>query len=183
MTEAPTAPPLDPDDPAFVAPGTESTGDAPASTQVDYFGFQAQERYVLPDGKSWIEVKILNEGDKAKFQKRTQRDVVLERGSGNAKFKMDPSEERHELIRASVTDWNLTRNDVPIPFGKRPLDDFLTLANPKVVEDLESFIRKLNPWLAGEMSVEDIDAEIARLEELKKDIQARDAGEEYSSSR
>lgn len=145
--------------------------------QADYFGFAESHKYIFPDGVSYIEFTSMNEGQKAKFQKSTSRDLVLERQSGNARMKVDAAEERHALIKETCVGWNLTRNGQPIPFGRVQLGDFLTLANPKIIEDLEKAIRKANPWLLGEMSPEDIQREIDNLEEMKKVAEERERGE------
>jgi hypothetical protein len=142
----------------------------------DYFGFAKTERWYFPDGKQYIEFEIMNEGKKAKFQKHTQRDLVLERNSGNARMKVDPSQERHELLRSSVTDWYLTRGGQPIPYTERAFKDFLELADPVLIEDLEKAVRKANPWLMAEMSVEDIDREIENLQEMRKIAEERERG-------
>ena len=152
---------------------------APVETQtpqVDYFGFSNTTRFTLPDGVSWFEIKSMNEGEKARFQQKTQKDLVLERQSGNARMKLDQASERHELIRTCVVDWNLSRNGVPVPFNGTHLNDFLKLADPTIVEKLEVAVRKANPWLLAEMSVEDIDREIENLQEMRKVAEEREAG-------
>ena len=154
-----------------------------APAPVDYFGFAEERRYTFPDGQQYITFSVMNEGAKARFQKMTQRDLVLERQSGNARMKMDPGAERHELILASVTDWHLFRQGIPVPFSTRALKDFLDLANPKLVEDLEKEIRKANPWLMAEMTVEDIDREIENLQEMRAAAVERERGEAFSSSK
>jgi len=173
----------DTQDQPYVGPGV----DLPVQKQVDYFGFAETSRYTFPDGVTFFELKAMNEGEKSKFQKMTQRDLVLEKGSGNARFKMDPATERHELIKASVVGWNLMRNGTPVPFEQtgraNPLNDFLELANPKVVEEIELAIRKLNPWLLNDMSVEDIDKQIEELQDLRKVAVEREAGEASSSNK
>lgn len=146
--------------------------------QQDYFGFDRTERFFLPDGKSWIEFKPLNEGRKKAFQDKTSKDLVLERTSGNARMSVLQGSERHELIKASVTDWNLMRGGRPIPFNAVQLGDFLSLADPVIVENLEKAIRKANPWLLAEMTVEDIDKEIANLQEMREVAAKREAGED-----
>jgi hypothetical protein len=151
------------------------TDDLPA--QEDYFGFSETHRFYFPDKVTFIEFKSMNEGDKAKFQKMTQKDLVLERQSGNARMKVDPATERHELIRTCVVDWNLTRGGAPVKFSDVQLRDFLKLANPKLVEDLEKEIRKHNPWLLQDMTVEDIDREIENLREMRKVAEERERGE------
>lgn len=144
--------------------------------QVDYFGFSGSTTHVLPDGISRVTIKTMNEGEKSRYQRLTQRDVVLERGSGNARMKVDQSEERHALIETCVVDWNFVRNGSPVPFTKQNMNDFLKLADPKIVEDIEKACRKANPWLLGEMTVEDIDREIANLQEMRQVAEEREQG-------
>ncbi len=163
-------------DTATENPALEPTG-FEQPQQIDYFGFQETHRYTFPDGLSWIEFRSMNEGEKKKFQAKTSRDMVLDRG-GNARMKMDPGTERHELIHSCATNWNMVRNGVPVPFNKINLNDFLTLADPRVVEDLEKAIRKANPWLLADMTVEDIQREIDSLEEMKRTIEEREQGED-----
>lgn len=159
----------------------------PASQQQDYFGFQLTKKHYLPDGVSFIEIKAMNEGEKAEYQKKTQRDMVLEKGSGNARFKINPADERHALIETCVVGWNLTRGGLPIPFDNKgrsgPFRDFLTLADPRIIEDLELAIRKLNPWLLADLTVEEIDKQMDELKELREAAVEREAGEGSSSSR
>lgn len=155
----------------------------PAPQQTDYFGFEEYKTITLDDGVTWIKLKAMNEGDKARFQKLTQRDMILEKQSGNARFKIDPSEERHELLKASIVDWNLMRRGQPVRPDHVGLSDFLKLANPKVVERIELEIRKLNPWLMQDMTVEEIDRQIAELYELRKAAEERELGERDSSTR
>jgi hypothetical protein len=152
-----------------------------APQQQDYFGFHRTEKYYLPDGVSYIEFKPMNEGEKKNFQDKTSKDLVLER-TGGARMSILQGTERHELIKACVVGWNLTRNGEPLPQptesrGKIHFNDFLTLADPIIVEGLEKEIRKANPWLMAEMKVEDIDREIQNLQEMREVAVKREAGE------
>ncbi|HEY6019719.1 MAG TPA: hypothetical protein VIY48_07405 [Candidatus Paceibacterota bacterium] len=173
MDDTVTAPPQDP---------ITSSVDEPIQ-QEDYFGFSEFHDFYLPDGRSWIKFKAMNEGEKARFQKNTQRDLVVERQSGNARMKLDVGLERHQLIKTCVVGWNLTRQGQPQPFGERSLQDFLDNTNPRIVEDLEKAIRKANPWLLNEMSVEDIDREIESLQEMRAIAAEREEGKSSSSSK
>lgn len=159
---------------------TENDVQAPAVE--DYFGFQSTERFVLPDGVQYIVFEVMNEGKKTQFQKLTSKDLVIQRNQ-DARMKMDPAQERHELIRQSVTDWSLYRGGAPIPFNPRNLKDFLELTNPKLVEELEKAIRKANPWLMTDMKSEDIKREIDNLTEMYELALERERGEASSSSR
>jgi hypothetical protein len=151
--------------------------------QQDYFGFSETKQHFLPDGVTYVEIRAMNEGAKARFQKRTQRDLTLEKGSGNARFSMDPAKERHELIKECVVGWNFMRGGVLIPFGERGMNDFLMLANPRIIEEIELEIRKMNPWLLNELTVEEIDKQMEELRELREIAVEREAGEGSSSSR
>lgn len=155
----------------------------------DYFGFKATEKFYLPDGKTYIEFDVMNEGAKARFQKLTSRDLRVQRTTGDALLKMDPGAERHALISESVTGWNLMRRAPKgearwehAPFDKSNLNRFLDSADPRIIEDLEKEIRKANPWLMDEMSVEDIDKEISNLQELREKAVEREAGKSASAA-
>lgn len=160
----------------------------------DYFGFSDETQHFLPgpDGKPsrfYLVIRRMNEGAKAAFQKKTSRDLKVERTTGNAVLKMDPGAERHELIKASVVGWNLQRrnprDDTKIeeaPFDQSNLNRFLDSADPRIIEDVEKAIRKANPWLMDEMSVEDIDREISNLQEMREVAVEREAGKSVSAT-
>lgn len=160
----------------------ETPTENPAVIQVqeDYFGFGESQKFFFPDGVSFIEFQIMNEGQRREFQKKTNRDITFNRGTNDARIKADPAEERHALITSSVTGWNLVRNGQPIPFSKgtpgATLEQWLKVANPKIVDDLEFAIRKANPWMQAEMTVEEIDKEMARFAELREQVLEREKG-------
>jgi hypothetical protein len=161
----------------------------PFAGYVDYFGFSGNERWYFPDGKQWLEFRRMNEGERAKFQRMTRPDVTINQKSGDAKVPFDAAKERWELITTSVTDWHVVgkqKNGAMglVPFSKgspnAALNQWLVVADPVVVTELERAIRKANPWMTSEMSVDQIDKEIANLEEMKKDILEREASEKNS---
>lgn len=173
--------------------------DADASSEIDliepayedYWGFDDQRTFYLPDKKQFITFKVMSEGDRKKFQQKTRTDITLVRRTGDATMRMSPADERHALIVSSVTGWSLFRRNPktnemqPVPFSKDSpganLEMWLQVANPRIIDDLEKEIRKSNPWLLGEMTVEDIDKEIANLHEMREIALKREAGEESSS--
>lgn len=175
MTEAPAAP----------APQTDN----PFAGYDDYWGTNETVKHYLKDGKQYFVIQPMNEGAKTRFQKMTNQDVVLEQKSGNARLKVDPATERHELIKASVIDWHMVQRDKhtgqfeEVRFTPDKLSKWLQTAPPHVVSDLEFAIRKANPWLQADMSVEDIDEEINRLVELRKQKEAEDLGESGSANK
>jgi hypothetical protein len=183
MTEAPVQ----------TAPGVPVTfpeaGTPEAPQFANYFAFSDTKRWFFPDGTQWIQFHIMNEGDKAKFQRKTNRDIKINQKTQDATVKMDPAEERWELIKSSADDWYVFAPDAngrmqQVPFTvsdtRNPtgmcLERWLALANPKLVEELEFEIRKANPWLQADMSVEEIDKEISRLQELRIEAEKRDSG-------
>jgi len=167
---------IDPDNTSW-APEAQQNNDAPEGVQQDYFGFSASDKFFFPDKMTYIEFTKMNEGKKKDYQDKTSKDLVLERTSGNARMTVLQGSERHELIKACVVGWNLTRGGQPVPFNQVNLNDFLTLTDPTIVEGLEKAIRKANPWLLGEMSVADIDKEISNLQEMREVAAKREAGE------
>lgn len=149
---------------------------------VDYWGTDEKHKHFLPDGKQYFEFKIMNEGDKAKFQKLTNSDLVVDRNN-TARVKMDPVAERHTLIKTSVCDWLLYKDNQPVAFSKQLLEKWLEVAPPKIVEDLEYAIRMANPWMQADMTVEMIDEQIERLYEQRKQAVERAEGEGASASK
>jgi hypothetical protein len=163
MTEAPVQ----------TAPGVPASfpeaGTPEAPQFANYFAFSDSKRWYFPDGNQWIQFHVMNEGDKAKFQRKTNRDIKINQKTQDATVKMDPAEERWELIKSSVDDWYVFAPAVEgpnlgqmlqVPFTvsdtrnptKMCLERWLALANPKLVEDLEFEIRKANPWLQADMT-------------------------------
>lgn len=174
---------------------TQAVAD-PYAGYVDYFGFDERERWFFPDKKQWIEFKKLNEGDRARYLKATRSDVHLNQKTQEARLSFDQSRDRKELLLASITDWHVVRRVVvsgekvwrPMPFPANrslggELSQWIDGADPALLGSLEKAIRKCNPWLLNEMSVADIDKEIADLQELRGVAEQREAEEKNSSRR
>lgn len=157
--------------------------DATIDVFEDYFGFEEKLKWYFPDGKQWIEYQVMTEGQKAKFQKSTSKDLVIERASNNARVSVDQAEERQSLLRSAITDWYLIRDGSPAPFSTAVLNQWLEKANPRLVEDIEKAIRKANPWLLQDMTVEDIDREIESLQEMREVAVEREKEKGVSVSR
>lgn len=151
--------------------------------QADYFGFAATRRKYLNDRVSWVELKVLNEGERRKYLNETNREVKLSRNSGDAHLKMRPGDDKAALLQTAIVGWNLQRNGQPVTFNRATLEEFLKFADPRVVDEIDKEIRKMNPWLMAEMSVDDIRKEIADLEELLASKIAEEEGNGTSSNR
>jgi hypothetical protein len=153
---------------------------------VDYWGTDETHKHYLPDGVQYFEFQIMNEGAKVRFQKLTNQDLIVGRDQ-SARVKVSPEAERHTLIETSVVGWHLFKlvNGHPEPVGYSPqmLKKWLEVAPPKVVEELEYAIRMANPWMQSEMTVEEIDKEIDRLHDVRKQVIEREAGEAASATK
>lgn len=161
----------------------------------DYFGFDIRHKYMLPDGRQYIEFKVLSEGDVAKYQQILRRDVVVEKDTGNARVRMDQVEERHALLQVAVTGWNLHRWNaarqqwIAQPFNNNgpggEVMKWVKQANPQIIVDLAEAIRKENPFLmgAGAETLEAIDKEIQQLMERRKILEDRLQGEGASATK
>lgn len=158
------------------------------SQETDYFGFSSNHEFIMPNGRQKIFFSAMNEGAKSKFQKVTSRDLRVNRQSGDAHVKMDPAAERHALIEESVTGWTLRRKNPQkghwedAPFNQPTLRRFLEVSDPAIIEDLEKEIRKANPWMMDELTVEEIDREVENLQELRVEAVKREEGKEASAS-
>lgn len=147
----------------------------------DYWGTEVQERHYLPDKKQYFVIQVMNEGQRARFQTENNSDLTVKR-DGDAKIKVEPAKERHALLKAAVVGCHIVRRDPAtnkfkkVEFDRNFMLNWLSEAPVQQVDDLEHAIRKFNPWLQGDMAVEDIDKEIARLQELRVDVEKREQG-------
>jgi hypothetical protein len=141
------------------------------NVQVDYFGLTETHRVVLPDGISWIEHTTLTEGGRRKYLNGVQRDMIVQRATGDAKMSMKPGDERYTLLMEAITDWNIIRDGKPWPFNKQGsgsnLGQFLDSAPPKIIDLIEKDVRMHNAWLLEDMTLEGIDEEIKTLQDLR----------------
>jgi hypothetical protein len=180
----------------FLVAGEGTSGDESETEDYgDYFGFDQRHKYMMPDGKLWIEFKILNEGDIARFQQILNRDITVEKRTGNARIRVNQVEERHALLMVAVTGWHMMRRE-PKQGGRwveqkfsngSPGSEFMKwvqLADPRLVADLENAIRKHNPFLlqASTETLEAIDKQVAELQEQRQEILERMRGEGSSAT-
>lgn len=163
------------------------------TSYVDYFGFDDTRKYYLPDGRQYIEFKALTEGQRARYEAQTSRDIRFNRRTDDAAIRMDAAADRRALIQASVVGWHMVRNVgtkeqprwEPVAFSNNgtpgdTLSQWLDKANPRFVNELVAEIRKANEWMTEDMSVEMIDEEIKRLQELRAQAEEREARQKNS---
>ena len=156
-------------------------GQAPyTAVQDDYFGFNERYIFTLPDGKSFIEHKALTEGDRRQYLKGTNREVKFAKATQDASMKLSPGEDKAALLTVAITNWNLMRGGQPLPFSPANLRNFLEVANPKIIDLIHEDVTKHNPWLLNELSVEDLDREIAALQTQRDALLDADSGKATS---
>lgn len=126
--------------------------------------------------RQYVVFKPMNEGARARFQKLTNKGVVVDRMTNDIRMGMDPAGDRHSLLEVSITDWLLFRGDEQVPFRSHELTKFINQADPDIVDDIERAIRKANPWMESEISSDEIKEQIDELE--KRYIEAKKREEE-----
>ena len=153
------------------------------TVQIDYFGFEETERVPLPDHRSYVDIKALNEGGRRAYLNAVNREVKISKGTGDAIMQMANGDERRILLRHAICGWNLvrTRNGTlePVPFKEGLLSEFLEKANPMVIEVIDKAVRKQNPWLMIDVSLEDLEKQ---REELDDQIEKKRREEEGKES-
>ena len=147
----------------------------------DYFGFAEDFKVMLPDGISYIIHSSLNEGARRSYLNNQNRDITVEKVTGNAKVKVMQGEERFALLKAAITGWSLqTKNKVndlvPVVFTTAKLVEFLEKAPPKIIDIIEKDVRKHNPWLMAQATSDDIREQIKELEEMLEAKLVEEAG-------
>lgn len=136
--------------------------------QDDYFAFEETDRVILPDGVSYVDVRVLNEGARRRYMNNVNRDVRLQKATGDAILSLASGEERRAILEASIIGWNLMRAGQPLPFTDNNLKQFLDRPSPAILDLVEKKVRALNPWLTQEITVEEIDKQIEELNELRE---------------
>lgn len=153
--------------------------------QVDYFAFGETHRVTLPDGVSWVEHSTLNEGGRRRYMNAMNREVTIGRQTGDMKMKMATGDELHVLLEEAIVGWNLTKGGQPISFSKgspgSTLSQFLASASPTIVDLIAKDVRKHNPWLLADVTVDGIDEQIAELQETRARLVREQEGNGTSS--
>jgi len=168
---------MDTDTDEQVDPTVQAMRDAGVATDtgvyVDYFGFDETRNVPLPDGVSYVTIQALNEGAPRNYLNQVNKDIRIERQTGDARMKVASGDDRHTLLRAAIVGWHLKRrNDrtdalEDVPFTAGNMNKFLEAANPKIIDIIEKEVRKDNEWLVGDVTIEDIDKQIEELQALR----------------
>lgn len=164
----------------LLVPTTDPTDSSIVPVQADYYGTDLQYQVFFPDEVTFVTCKTMTEGDRQKYQSATNRDVKISRQSGDMHLKLSTGEERMALLTSAIVGWNVVRAGVPVPFSSgspgSELNKFILQAPPKLIDHIERGIRKKEVWLLGEATVEDIDEQIANLQEQRETKVKEDSG-------
>lgn len=175
-------------------PKVEQPVSDPFAGYGDYWGVRETFRFMLPDGRQYFEIRPLDEGGKTAFQQKTSKGIRMSQGSDEATIDIDPATERHELINRSVVGWHLVGRN---KFGelqfiecsdnetnrRTALQRFIKNMEPKIVQELEFFIRTKNPWMQEDVPIEELEKELARVQGLIDQKLAEEAGEADSANK
>jgi len=152
--------------------------------QVDYFGFEETQNVIMPDGKSYVIIQALNEAGRRAYLNRVNREVRITKQTGDAVMQLANGSERQILLSHAVVGWNFVTRDkvgnmVPVPYSERKLTEWLEKANPNIVDIVDKAVRKQNPWLMADVTLEDL---LKQREELDEEIEKKRAEEEGKES-
>lgn len=148
--------------------------------QANYFGFEETHKVFFPDGVTYIMHKTLNEGGRRKYLDAVNRDIRLQKTTGDAIMKMQAGSEKHVLLKAAICGWNLLGpKGSELPFTPQNVDKILNEFDPSLIDRIEKDVRKKNVWLMADLSVEDIQKQIDELQEMletkKKEEEGKDS--------
>lgn len=141
------------------------------------------ERHVLDEETGeYVEFMPMNAGAKAAYERRTARDLYMQTGGKQSmRMSLNPAQDREALMEGSITDWNIERPEIdrstgqevwrPVPFNPANLREWLKVADPVELAELEDKIRKANPWLLNEQNLEDL---YAARDEIEEQIKAKE---------
>lgn len=151
--------------------------------RADYFGASRTFVVALPDGESSITHRTLMEGEKRKYMNAVNRGLTLNRKTQDAKVSLAPGDDRLELFKLAIVDWDLFKEGKPFPFSQNALrNNALDNLPPEILDIVEADIRKHNTWLLDDISIEDIEEEIKNLTELRDKKVEEEEGKAGSSS-
>lgn len=146
-----------------------------------YYGTDERYEVFFPDGATKVVCKVMTEGDRQRFQASVNRDVKISRQTGDMQMRITTGEERMALLTGAIVGWNLINHDrKPVTFSKgspgAELEKWIAQAPPSIIDSIEKEIRRHEPWLTAGATIEDIDAQMDELRELREQKLREEAG-------
>lgn len=132
----------------------------------DFFATGPQEKFILPvkGEEQWLMVNVLNEGDRRKFERKTQRPVSVKK-NGDSQLSFDSGEIRQSKILAAVSDWHVMIDGKFPQFSERKFKPLLNAMPVEMVDALYAKVEELNPWATSEETLEALEEERDELDE------------------
>lgn len=170
---------------AALEPTVVPSDEGPQPQIADYWGTDETHDWFFPDKIQFVTIKVMNEGDRSVFERMTSTDLNIDQRTQSTRVRMDQARDRHELLKRAIVGWKLYRRAHKGPnegkmeelnFSQENLSKWLQEAPPKIIDEINMFIRKHNTWLHGDMTIEQIDEEIERLRDVRAQLVERDAG-------
>lgn len=157
---------------------------------VDFFGGRTDTaKWYFPGQETpvqYIEFRKMNEGQRKKYQRKTSRDIKVNRKTQESAIGMDIAGDREALIQEVVCGWYIIdgKTGQSVPFDAKLDHDgritrggtfmqWMDRADPRLIDKLELAIRDENPWMQDEMDPDSIQEEIDRLVKLKDEVEKR----------
>lgn len=144
-----------------------ATSDVPQ--HVDFFDVQETYKAEFPDGVQCVYVRVMSEGDRKRYQNKTNREIRMNASTREMKMKSAAGDDRHELLKIAISGWNIYRAGSPWAFNPNNLEQALNAWPPSIVDLIEKKVAEVNPWIKG--TDENLPAMREEYEELGKRIQ------------
>lgn len=156
----------------LVAAGEATHEPAP----VDYFDFDDTETVPLPDGVQWFEIKSLNEGERKRYLNQTNSNVGVSRATGDMNIRTKPGDDKHLLLSMAIVNFHIVKQGQQVKWSEQNLRDVLDKFPPTIIDIVEKAVRMKNPWLLGDVALEDMIKERDNLNDLIEKKQQEEAG-------
>lgn len=143
---------------------------------VNYFGTPETKRFFVDKTQTqYFEYAALTEGGKAKYERATNKDIRVQRTTGDAKLAVDPATERQTLVKLSTVNAVIyapskaTGEMQPLSFNPKSPTEFwdkvFEAFPPKIIQDFYKAIREENPWMKADEDLEALEIEHKNLGE------------------
>ena len=149
--------------------------DTVAPPRINVFAPASTKQVPIDDAGSYVEIKKFAEGDRRSYLSKTSRQVTV-RADQSFDTTLDLTSDRDAILAVGIVGWDLHDDDGPVPFSETTLRKFLKTAPTEIVDKIEEAIRDFNPSLKNDITVEELDEQIAELTKLRDEKLAEAEG-------
>lgn len=147
---------------------------------IDTFNFIGEERSYFPGQerlpeayRQYVVLRRMTNSIRGQVERETSNKITMKGAGANrdVEVPMDPARDRWARIKHSVVDWFVMERKSDgqwseVPFTKTVFQNWYQNADPAIIEQIETDIRNLNPWMTQDMTIEALEAERDRIDEL-----------------